>query len=287
MRNRVVSEMIRSRCTLMKLSGTRTRPLPDSLPSFVMAFSISDGSCTSAVMGRTFNFVADSMNGREKKLAVSWHGIRIVHDGNAGELRHHLFQHLEIFPCDTRVQDREAGDVAARSRHARDKPATNRIGHGDEHDRNGPRGLHQRVGDRGALAENAVWLELYQLFRQRLHARGVAFGIAVLDAKVLAEGPALRFETFFERLDASLGLRIVCEAHQHPDDAHANSLLRFRRDRLVGPGAAEKSYEFASSNFNCHPPPRPYEMDSPFARGWKHIISIVIGSRLPKIIQRF
>src|SRR6516225_9148592 len=214
MRNCAVSEMIRSRCTLMKLSGTRIRPLPDSLPSFVTAFSISDASCTSAVMGRTFNGL-DERTG--KKRAAIWHGIRIVHDGNAGELRHHLFQYLEIFPCDARVQDREAGDVAARSRHARDKPTTNRIGHGDEHDRNGLCGLPQRGDDRGALAENAVRLELHQLFRERLHARGVAFGIAVLDAKVLAEGPALRFETFFERLDASLGLRIVCEAHQLPD----------------------------------------------------------------------
>src|SRR5439155_24972326 len=40
---------------------------------------------------------------------------------------------------------------------------------------------------------------------QGLHAHRIAFGIAVLDAKVLAEGPALAFETFFERLDASLG----------------------------------------------------------------------------------
>src|ERR1700751_5041464 len=31
-----------------------------------------------------------------KKLASIWHGIRIVHDDHTGELRHHLFQHLEI-----------------------------------------------------------------------------------------------------------------------------------------------------------------------------------------------
>jgi hypothetical protein len=35
-----------------------------------------------------------------KKLAAIWHGIRIVHQGYAGELRHHLFQYLEVFPCD-------------------------------------------------------------------------------------------------------------------------------------------------------------------------------------------
>src|SRR5262249_14701671 len=73
-----------------------------------------------------------------KKRAASWHGIRIVHDGNTGELWHHFFQHLEIFACDARLQDCEASDVADRPRHARDKPATNRIGNGDEHDWNGP-----------------------------------------------------------------------------------------------------------------------------------------------------
>jgi hypothetical protein len=123
-------------------------------------------------------------------------------------------------------------------------PPTNRIGHSDEHGRNGPCGLHQRDGDRGALAENAVGLELHQLFRKRLHARGVAFGIAVLDAKVLAEGPSLAFETFFEGVGASLGPRIVCEANQHPEGAHAK-LLRIRRDRLIGQCAAEQRDEFA------------------------------------------
>src|SRR5215510_16078245 len=125
--------------------------------------------------------------------------------------------------------------------------------------------MHQRRHNGRAVANDAVEIEFHQLLCKSLHARRIAFGIAVLDAKVLAEGPALRFETLFEGLDASLGLRIVCEAHQHPDGAHANRLLRIRRDRLVSQCAAEKSYEFASSNFNCHPPPRPYEMDSPFA----------------------
>jgi hypothetical protein len=46
-------------------------------------------------------------------------------------------------------------------------------------------------------------------------------------------GTSPLFGDLFERLDASLGLRIVCEAHQRPDSAHANRLLRIRRDRLT------------------------------------------------------
>src|SRR6266436_2478006 len=103
MRNCAVSEMIRSRCTLMKLSGTRMRPLPDSLPSFVMAFSISDGSCTSAMMGCTFNFVANSMNGREKNLPPSGTEFGLYISATRGKLRHDLLQYLEVFPCNARA----------------------------------------------------------------------------------------------------------------------------------------------------------------------------------------
>src|SRR5262249_59664662 len=95
------------------------------------------------MMGCTLSFVADSINGREKNLI--WHGIRIVHDGHTGELRYHLFQHLEIFPCDARVQDREAGDVATRSRHALDEAAADRVNSLGEHDRYGAgRSLYRR-----------------------------------------------------------------------------------------------------------------------------------------------
>jgi hypothetical protein len=72
---------------------------------------------------------------------------------------------------------------------------------------------------------------LHQLLRKSLHAHRIAFGVAVLDAKVLADRPAHSFKTLFEGPDASLGLRIVCEAHQHPDGAHAKFLC-IPRDRL-------------------------------------------------------
>jgi len=105
--------------------------------------------------------------------------------------------------------------------------------------------MHQRRHNGRAVANDAAGIEFHQLLCKSLHARRIAFGIAVLDAKVLAEGPALRFETLFEDLDASLGLHIVCEAHQHPDGAHANRLLRIGRDRLGGQRAAEQPDELA------------------------------------------
>src|SRR3981189_1382749 len=201
--------MIRSRCTLMKLAGTRTRPLPDSLPSFMMAFSISDGSCTSAVMGRTLNFVADAMNGREKNFPSSGTEFGLYMMATRASCGAISFNISRYFPA--MLARRTVKPVTLPV--GRAIPRTNRSGHGDEHDRNGPRGLHQRGGDRGALADNAVRFELHQLFRERLHARGVAFGIAVLGTQVAADRPTLFFKTLFEGLDASLGLRIVCDAH--------------------------------------------------------------------------
>src|SRR6059058_5794789 len=96
-----------------------------------------------------------------------------------------------------------------------------------------------------AVTTGVLWPRMQSL-RKSLHAHRIAFGIAVFDAKVLAEGPALFFKSLFEGLDASLGLHIVCQAHQHSDGAHANRLLRIRRDALGGHYAADQSDELAT-----------------------------------------
>src|SRR5215469_16106689 len=127
MRNRAVSEMMSSRCTVVKLSGARATPLPVSPPSFVIVFSISAGSCTSD--DRLYLVLRRGLHERAgKKCARIRYGIRIVHQGHAGELRHDLLQHRNIFPCDACVQDGEPSDVAARTRHASDESAADRIG---------------------------------------------------------------------------------------------------------------------------------------------------------------
>src|SRR5947199_3797837 len=160
MRNCAVSEMISSRCTVVKLSGTRTTPLPVSPLSFLIVFSISAGSCTCAMIARTLYFAADSMNGREKNVPES--GTEFELNIWATQLRHQLFQHRKIFPCDACVQDCESGDVAARTRHARDESAADRIGNRHEYDRNCPSRMHQRRHNGRAVAHDAVGLELHQ-----------------------------------------------------------------------------------------------------------------------------
>src|SRR3984893_3507860 len=243
MRNFAASEIMSSRWNVVKLSGTRMRPLPGSRLSFAMALSMSAGLFTSEIIGRTV-----------KKSSLTWHGIRIVHDGNAGELRHHLFQQREIFADDAGVKKGETGDVAAWSRHARDKPAADWIGHGDEHNRNCPSRSRQCSGYGGAVAENAIGVKLGQLFRVCLHAARVILGKAIPNSKILLKGPALPFKALLQSLGASPRFRIVCEAHQRPDGAYANRLLRLRRDYPAGQHTAEKSNNFASSDVGCHLP---------------------------------
>src|SRR5262245_26066664 len=223
----------------MKLSGTRTMPLPDSLPSFVMAFSISDGSCTSAMMGCTCNFVADSMNGREKNLPPSGTEFGLYIRATRASCGTISFNISRYFPA--MLPRRTVKPVMLPP--GRTMLATNPLPIGSD-TATKTIGMVRVAGDRGALTENAARLEVHQLFRERLHPRGVAFGVAVLDAKVLADRPALTFKTLFEGLDASLGLRIVCEAHQHPDGTHAK-LLRLRRHHLGGQCAAEQPDELA------------------------------------------
>ncbi len=118
--------------------------------------------------------------------------------------------------------------LIAGSRHARDELAADWIGHGHENNRNGSCGLHQRFDNRGALPEKTVRVEFDKLLGDRLHAFDVAAGEPVFDAKVLADGPAFLFKTFFESLGAGLSVGISREPHQHANGARADPLLRNR-----------------------------------------------------------
>src|SRR5262249_35711008 len=106
--------------------------------------------------------------------------------------------------------------------------------------------MHQSRHNGRAVANDAVGIELHQLLRKSLHARRIAFGIAVLDAKVLADGPALRFETLLESHQAGSGFRIVGKPHQHPHGAYASCQLRICRDRPARDCAADQSNELAA-----------------------------------------
>jgi hypothetical protein len=96
------------------------------------------------------------------------------------------------------LQDGEPSDVAARTGHGGDESAADRIGNRHEDDGNCASRMHQRRHNGRAVANDAVGLEFHQLLRKRPRARRIAFGMAVFDVKVLAEGPALPFETLLE-----------------------------------------------------------------------------------------
>src|SRR6516165_3334497 len=191
--------MMSSRCTVVKLSGNRATPLPVSRPSFVIVFSISAGSCTSAMIGCTSYFAAASMNAPAKNVP-------------------------------------EAGTES---------------------------GLYIRA-TRASCGTISFNIETY--FPAMLACRMVnpvmlppgraTFGIAVLDAKVLAEGPALPFETLLESHQAASGFGIVAKSDQHPHGAHASCRLRICRDRPARECTAEQCDELASSHVDHGASPR-------------------------------
>jgi hypothetical protein len=75
----------------------------------------------------------------------------------------------------------------------------------------------------------------------------------------LADRPSFFFKTLLEGLGTGLGVGIICEAHQRPDRAHANRLLRIRRDGLIGQCAAEQGDEIAPPH-GAYPKARDHEL---------------------------
>src|SRR5215472_6297544 len=245
MRNRAVSEMMSSRCTVVKLSGTRATPLPVSPPSFVIVFSISAGSCTSAMIGCTLYFAAASMNAPAKKVPASGTESGLYIRATRASCGTMSFNIETYFPA--MLACRMVNPVMFPP--GRAMLATNPPPIGSETDTktmgNCASRMHQRRHNGRAVANDAAGIEFHQLLCKSLHARRIAFGIAVLDAKVLAEGPALRFETLLESHQAASGFRIVGKPHQHRHGAYASCQLRICRDRLAHDCAAEQGNELA------------------------------------------
>src|ERR1700738_1653224 len=62
-------------------------------------------------------------------------GLRVEYKSGAGDLGHDLLEHFNPLAAQRRLDIDESGDVPTGPRQARDKPAADRIGHADEHDR--------------------------------------------------------------------------------------------------------------------------------------------------------
>src|SRR5690606_15977628 len=99
------------------------------------------------------------------------------------------------------------------------KTAADRVRDHDEYDRNVPVGLGQLGNHRRAVTNDQVGLERDELFGVAAHARGVAGGIAVLNARIYAWIPTVSSQPILEGLDAHFCFGIVSKPHEEADRA--------------------------------------------------------------------
>jgi hypothetical protein len=87
----------------------------------------------------------------------------------------------------------------------------------------------------------------YELFREGVHALGIAGGVAMFDLDIASLGPSPRGEFLHKLRDAGPVLRIVLGiAREHANASHPLGMLRPRRQRPHRRRAAEQGDELAA-----------------------------------------
>src|SRR5439155_355552 len=131
--------------------------------------------------------------------------------------------------------------------HACDEPATDRIGHLHEHDRDGTGFSRQQRQERIAHDQDHIGRERDNLIRRRLNALGVADSVSKLNLNVLIDVPAESPQSLSERGHPDPPFWVLLgESGKHTQSSHAlGGLLRARRARPRGRRAAESQDELA------------------------------------------
>ena len=113
-------------------------------------------------------------------------GSGIEKDRHVCNGRVDLRQHLRPFPGHRRVENAEAGDVAARARQILDEALANRVDYKPENDRDRTGLMPQRLDGGAALADEHLGTQRDQLRSVALEKRGVAAGPAPVDVQIIA-----------------------------------------------------------------------------------------------------
>ena len=85
-----------------------------------------------------------------------------------------------------------------------DETCANRVGDKGEDDRNATGHLQERSDGSARMGQNDVWNERDQFCRVLAHIVGITGGPAIIDPKVLADGPARLLETLSKCREAHL-----------------------------------------------------------------------------------
>ena len=168
---------------------------------------------------------------------------RVEHECDAGDAGRHLLEQLDPFAGHARLQVRESGGVAARTRQARHEALGDRLADPGEHDRNGARRLLCPDQSQGGIGQDQVRRKAQQFRGGGPCPLGIGNTPPVIDREIATDRPSQLVEALLKRRDAAAGLRVVLgQHHQHADAAHAIGRLRARGER-PGRRAAEKGDE--------------------------------------------
>jgi hypothetical protein len=157
-----------------------------------------------------------------------------------------LLEQLKPFPAHAVFERSKAGRIAARSCQARDKPSADWISDLDEHDRQRARRLQQRCHHARAIGDDEVGRKRDHLANVLAHAFDTLGTQAIVDAQVVAHGPAQCLQSLQQCREARLPFRIVRgQRGEQADAPHTAGLLRARRERPRCSRAAEQRDELA------------------------------------------
>src|SRR5262245_3784806 len=125
------NSMIKWRRVLMNASGATIRPPLRSRANAVIAASISASLCTGDAESSTASDAGPKLTQEDRIIR---RGVGIEQKRHASDAGGNLLEHLQPFPYHRKVDEREAGDVAAGTRQSHHETLSDRIVDDAEHD---------------------------------------------------------------------------------------------------------------------------------------------------------
>ena len=191
--------------------------------------------------------------GRCLNLAHLQHGVGIAdigHDRQPAKTGDNLAQEFEPLAGKIGLLDRQAGDVAARSRQTRDEAGADRVARRREHDRDDRCRLLCREDCGGSSRDNDIDLEPDELGRDLGEALGASLRPAILDRDGATLDPAEFAQPLHKSGDPWRHAIAGVPEPRNPMVGSFAGLLRARRERPRGRRAAEQRDELAALSFD-------------------------------------
>src|SRR5262245_54814997 len=195
------------------------------------------------------NYLHTRRQGPFKVRELPLHGVcRIVNNSNADCTWRYFPEHLSPFCSEAVLPEGEPGDVASRSRRARDQAGGDRIAHLCEYDRQGAGSVLQRHHGRLIAGENSIRPHPHEFGSEASQALVIPAWPALLDVDIATFDPPEILQAPAERRHAELAFGVLLRQprNQHADAVHLLALLGARRQRPRRRCAAEQRDELAT-----------------------------------------